>query len=37
MWHEHGVFGNSRVHALELTDTPHFEPGEPVNGAEGRG
>lgn len=27
MWHEHRVFGNSRVHALELTDTAPFECG----------
>jgi AraC-like DNA-binding protein/mannose-6-phosphate isomerase-like protein (cupin superfamily) len=27
MWHEHRVFGNSRVHALELTDTAPFERG----------
>ena len=27
MWHEHRVFGNSRVHALELTDTAPFAPG----------
>jgi AraC-like DNA-binding protein/mannose-6-phosphate isomerase-like protein (cupin superfamily) len=27
MWHEHRVFGNSRVHALELTDTASFAPG----------
>ncbi|WP_194922556.1 AraC family transcriptional regulator [Catenulispora pinisilvae] len=25
MWHQHRVFGNSRVHALELTGSPHFE------------
>ena len=27
MWHEHRVFGDSRVHALELTDTAHLEKG----------
>jgi AraC-like DNA-binding protein len=26
MWHEHRMFGNSRVHALELTDMAAFEP-----------
>ena len=30
MWHEHRAFGNSRVHALELTDTAHFEHGADV-------
>ena len=30
MWHEHRVFGNSRVHALELTDTAHVERGADV-------